>query len=135
YDAAPEAELAEEMRAKKSMGAGAGGSVAQRRMAAKPGMPGMAPSPPPAPQPSASSEPAVDLDALRRSTQANARAQTVSGMTRYDLQERVTLPNGSATMVAIINTEVEAEETFLFRPGGAGVGYDANPYRVVRFKN
>src|SRR5690606_28977204 len=45
------------------------------------------------------------------------------------------LPNGSATMVAIINTEVEAEETFLFRPGGAGVGYDANPYRVVRFKN
>jgi len=133
YDAAPEAEFAEEMRAEKSMGAG--GSAAPRRMAAKPSMPGMAPSPPPAPQPSASSEPAVDLDALRRSTQANARAQTVSGMTRYDLQERVTLPNGSATMVAIINTEVEAEETFLFRPGGAGVGYDANPYRVVRFKN
>src|SRR5690606_20038716 len=91
YDAAPEAEFAEEMRAEKSMGAG--GSAAPRRMAAKPSMPGMAPSPPPAPQPSASSEPAVDLDALRRSTQANARAQTVSGMTRYDLQERVTLPN------------------------------------------
>lgn len=133
YDAAPEAEFAEEMRAEKSMGAG--GSAAPRRMAAKPSMPGMAPSPPPAPQPSAPAEPAVDLDALRRSTQANARAQTVSGMTRYDLQERVSLPNGSATMVAIINTEVEAEETFLFRPGGAGVGYDANPYRVVRFKN
>lgn len=87
--------------------------------------------PPPAPV----AAPSVDLDALRRSTQAQARAQTVSGMTRYDLQDRVTIPNGSSTMVAIVNANVEAEETFLFRPGGAGIGYDANPYRVVRFRN
>ena len=38
-------------------------------------------------------------------------------------------------MVAIINEQVEAEETFLFKPGGAGPGYESNPYRVVRFKN
>jgi len=38
-------------------------------------------------------------------------------------------------MVAIINQPVQAEETFLFKPGGAGDGYDANPYRVVRFRN
>jgi hypothetical protein len=38
-------------------------------------------------------------------------------------------------MVAIINHKVEGEETFLFRPGGAGIGYEANPYRVIRFKN
>lgn len=78
---------------------------------------------------------AVDLDALRRSTVADARAKQVSGMTRYDLGERVTVPNGSATMVAILNQSVAAEQTFLYRPGGAGIGYDANPYRVVRFKN
>lgn len=78
---------------------------------------------------------AVDLEALRRSTAADARAKTVSGMTRYDLGERVTVPNGSSTMVAILNQTVEAEQTFLYRPGGAGIGYDANPYRVVRFKN
>ncbi len=77
----------------------------------------------------------VDLEALRRSTQANTRSTQVSGMTRYDLSERVTVPNGSATMVAILNRDVSAEQTFLYRPGGAGIGYEANPYRVVRFKN
>lgn len=86
---------------------------------------GSAPPPPPA----------VDYDGLRRSTQAKARASSVAGMTRFDLTERVSVPNGSSTMVAILNREVEAEETFLFRPGGAGMGYDTNPYRVVRFKN
>jgi hypothetical protein len=38
-------------------------------------------------------------------------------------------------MVAIINAPVEGEESFLYRPGGAGMGYESNPYRVVRFKN
>ena len=84
---------------------------------------------------SAPPPPAVDYDGLRRSTQAKARASSVAGMTRFDLTERVTVPNGSSTMVAVLNQEVEAEETFLFKPGGAGMGYDSNPYRVVRFKN
>ena len=56
-------------------------------------------------------------------------------MTRIDLEERVTVPDGTSTMVALINEQVEAEETFLFKPGGAGQGYESNPYRVVRFKN
>ena len=77
----------------------------------------------------------VAQDALRRSTQASARAKQVSGQTRFELQDEVTVPNGSSTMVAILNESVEAEETFLFRPGGAGYGYESNPYRVVRFKN
>jgi hypothetical protein len=79
--------------------------------------------------------PSVDFDSLRRSTQAQARAATVSGQTRFDLAEAVTVPEGTSTMVAIVNAEVDGEETFLFRPGGAGVGYEANPYRVVRFRN
>lgn len=79
--------------------------------------------------------PAMDLESLRRSTQASARAKTVSGLTRFDLQERVTVPDGTSTMVAIVNQDVAAEQTFLFRPGGAGTGYEQNPYRVVRFKN
>ncbi len=79
--------------------------------------------------------PAVDYDSLRRSTQANARAKSVSGLTRFDLGNPVTVPDGTSTMVAIINQDVEAEQTFLFRPGGAGSGYEQNPYRVVRFKN
>jgi hypothetical protein len=90
-----------------------------------------APAAPPSPEPQS----AVDLEALRRSTLADARAKQVSGMTRFDLEERVTVPNGSSTMVAILNRQVDAEQTFLYRPGGAGIGYDANPYRVVRFEN
>jgi hypothetical protein len=78
---------------------------------------------------------AVDYESLRRSTLANARAKSVSGLTRFDLGTRVTVPDGTSTMVALINQDVEAEQTFLFRPGGAGAGYEQNPYRVVRFKN
>ena len=78
---------------------------------------------------------AVDADALARSMEARTRAASISGLTRYDLEEKLTVPDGTSTMVAIINAKVEGEETFLFRPGGAGQGYEANPYRVIRFKN
>jgi len=77
----------------------------------------------------------VDMESLRRSTLAQARAAAISGLTRFDLDQSVTVPDGSSTMVAVINQEVDGEETFLFRPGGAGIGYESNPYRVVRFKN
>ena len=77
----------------------------------------------------------IDVDTLRRSTMASARAQRISGLTRIDLQDRVTVPDGTSTMVALINESVVAEQTFLYKPGGAGYGYEANPYRVVRFEN
>ena len=69
-------------------------------------------------------------------TLADARAKQVSGMTRFDLEERITVPNGSSTMVAILNRQVDAEQTFLYRPGGAGnrlierdpdVGFEVGP--------
>ena len=77
----------------------------------------------------------LDADSLRRSTAAAARAETASGQTRFELGERVTVPEGTSTMVAIVNADVEGEQAFLYRPGGAGPGYPFNPYRVVRFKN
>jgi hypothetical protein len=77
----------------------------------------------------------VDAETLARSMSAQTRAASVSGLTRYDLGEKLTVPDGSSTMVGIINAKVQGEETFLFRPGGAGQGYEANPYRVIRFKN
>jgi hypothetical protein len=80
-------------------------------------------------------EPEMTLDALRRSTKAQARAQKASGLTRFDIATRVTVPDGTSTMVALINQTVVGEETFLYKPGGGGSGYEANPYRVVRFKN
>lgn len=79
--------------------------------------------------------PALDYESLRRSTAANARAKQVTGLTQTDLRERVTVPDGTSTMVALVNAQVQAEETFLYKPGGSGSGYESNPYRVVRFKN
>ena len=79
--------------------------------------------------------PAVDFESLKRSMQASTRASQASGLIRFDLTDKVTLPSGTSTMVAIINETVDGEETFLYRAGGAGVGYEANPYRVVRFRN
>jgi hypothetical protein len=80
-------------------------------------------------------EPALTMEALRSSAAAQARAQRVAGLTRFDLPERVTLPDGSATMVALINQPVRGEQVFVYRPGGSGQGYELNPYRVVRFQN
>jgi hypothetical protein len=77
----------------------------------------------------------VDAETLARSMSAQTKAASVSGLSRYDLGEKLTVPDGTSTMVAIINAKVQGEETFLFRPGGAGQGYESNPYRVIRFKN
>ena len=79
---------------------------------------------------------AITLEGLRRSTLAQARASQASGLTRFDIHDPVTVPDGSATMVAIVNQAVQGEEAFLYDPrGGGGSGYENNPYRVVRFKN
>jgi hypothetical protein len=88
-----------------------------------------------APMPAAPPPPSVDMRALAQSAATAATSRQVAGLTRFDLSERVTLPDGSASMVMLINELVPGEETFLFRPGGSGQGYENNPYRVVRFHN
>jgi hypothetical protein len=88
-----------------------------------------------APEPDQDEEGGILAEELRASTRAQTRASRSSGLTRYDLEGRVTVPDGTSTMVAILNEGVKAEQTFLYRPGGAGVGYEQNPYRVVRFTN
>jgi hypothetical protein len=135
-------------------GAGPGGAASRgappRKATAgkdKKKMDAPAPAAPPPPPPMAGApartaaerqppkQPQLDFETLRRSTEAKAAAAQVSGLDRYDLKDKVTVPDGTSTMVAIVNDVVQGEETFLFRPGGAGVGFEASPYRVVRFKN
>ncbi|HEY2733586.1 MAG TPA: DUF4139 domain-containing protein, partial [Polyangiales bacterium] len=79
--------------------------------------------------------PALDMLALAAAQTAKVQAKQVAGLTRFDIGERVSLPDGSASMVQLIDQVVPGEQTFLFKPGGAGQGYEYNPYRVVRFKN
>lgn len=124
-----------------------GGGVSSRTTAKSKRKSGSRPAPAAPPPPGAprdgdywggedqSRGPQLDLESLRRSTAANARAKQVTGLTQTDLVERVTVPDGTSTMVALLNTQVAAAETFLYKPGGAGTGYESNPYRVVRFQN
>jgi hypothetical protein len=88
-----------------------------------------------APMPKQDRGPSLDLESLQRSTAASTRSERISGLTRVDLSVPVTVPDGTSTMVAILNERIKAEQTFLYKPGGAGYGYEANPYRVVRFEN
>jgi hypothetical protein len=99
-----------------------------RRATAGPGNAGgmMAPTAP---------APSMSMDALAQSVSVNTSSKRVAGLTRFDLGDRVTLPDGSASMVALINQSVPGEEAFLYKPGGGGQGYEQNPYRVVRFRN
>ncbi|PRQ09596.1 DUF4139 domain-containing protein [Enhygromyxa salina] len=128
-DAEFEEEDRSRLSAKKKDKGGSGAS-------ARGGAP-VAQSAPAAPPPPGGAErgPSMDLESLRRSTDASARSQRISGLTRVDLTTPVTLPDGTSTMVAVINEQIAAEQTFLFKPGGGGYGYEANPYRVVRFQN
>lgn len=72
---------------------------------------------------------------LARSLSAKTKAKEIAGLTRFDLEDRLSVPAGTATLVALINAEVDAEEAFLYRPGGSGPGFEKNPYRVVRVRN
>ncbi|MDH5676256.1 MAG: DUF4139 domain-containing protein [Myxococcales bacterium] len=89
---------------------------------------------PPRPEPA---PPSLTDSMLAASEMPAPRAQAtrVAGLTRFDLEDRLDLPDGSSTMVALIDQRVPGEQVFLFKPGGSGPGYETNPYRVVRFKN
>jgi hypothetical protein len=115
-------------------GSGGARAKAESRRAARPqaGKPGSGMA---APAPAAPPPPVVSFDAMQGNAVADARAARVSGLTRFDLPARVTLPDGSATMVALIQKPVAGEQVFLYKPGGSGSGYELNPYRVVRFQN
>lgn len=80
-------------------------------------------------------KPAVDMNALAAQQPMAASARQVAGLTRFDIADAVSLPDGSASMVQLVNQRVPGEQTFLYKPGGSGSGYELNPYRVVRFQN
>jgi hypothetical protein len=126
--AAPEADAAYESEDRMQEQASGGAVAKERSRDLKKSMP--APPLRAAPMPSA-----VDMQALAQSGTPQATARRVAGLTRFDIREPMTLPDGSASMVMLINQFVTGEESYLFKPGGSGQGYEHNPYRVVRFHN
>jgi hypothetical protein len=86
----------------------------------------------------AAAAPAPEISAqnLARSVQAQASATVVAeSVTRYDLSEPVTIPNGGSTMVAILSSEVVGEQAHLFAPEGGVPLSNHHPFSVARLTN
>ena len=64
-----------------------------------------------------------------------ASAVLGDGVTRYDLTERVTVPDGGSTMVAILSERVPGREAHLFAPDPGVPTSRTHPFRVVRIEN
>lgn len=102
---------------------------------------GAAPAPAAMPRPSRRSAPTMEApafttEALRQSVRTMAAvAELGEGVTSYDLDHRVTIPDGGSTMVAILSTLVAGEEVDLFAPDDGVPLSMTHPFRVVRIVN
>ncbi|MCB9740824.1 MAG: hypothetical protein H6747_16280 [Deltaproteobacteria bacterium] len=116
----------------RGMGAGGGGSGRARigRPMAKRAMP--RPSAPPRTPPM---EPDVDLAtrraALARSAQAMAEGRKMGQLYRYDALAPVTVGDGQAALVHIVDKKVKGADVFLFRSLSSG----ETPYRSLLIEN
>jgi len=70
-----------------------------------------------------------------RNLAALAAVAVTGGATRYELPNPVTVPNGSATMLLLLDKEVPGESSFLFAPDPGVSDSAAHPFRVARFTN
>ena len=70
-----------------------------------------------------------------RNLAALAAVAVTGGATRYDLPNPVTVPDGSATMLLLLDKEVPGESAFLFAPDPGVPDSAAHPFRVARFTN
>jgi len=58
-----------------------------------------------------------------------------AGATRYDVAGTVTIPDGNATMVMLLDKHVPGEAVALFAPDPGVPDSATNPFRVARFTN
>ncbi len=109
------------------------------RASPKPSMAGgmrpMAKMAPSAPAPAPAMEPDVDLDtrrqALARSAQAMAEGKKMGQLYRYDALAPVTVHDGQAALVHIVDKKVEGADVFLFRNASSG----ETPFRSLLVRN
>jgi hypothetical protein len=70
-----------------------------------------------------------------RNLAALAAVAVSGGTTRYELPEPVTVPDGSATMLLLLDKDVPGESSFLWAPDPGVPDSRAHPFRVARFTN
>ncbi len=87
----------------------------------------------PAPKPAA---PSISAANMAQSARAQAIATAVSEtVTRYELAQPVTVPNGGSTMVAIASSKVTGEQARLFAPEPGVALSSTHPFSVARLRN
>jgi len=70
-----------------------------------------------------------------RNLAALAAVAVSGGATRYELPNPVTVPDGAATMLLLLDKEVPGEAAYLFAPDPGVPESAAHPFRVARFAN
>jgi hypothetical protein len=76
----------------------------------------------PSPAPARAME--MSVAALEDDAYVNVESAKVGALSRYDLQDPVSIPDRSSTLVSIINTKVSGGDVVLFRPNQTGTrGY------------
>ncbi|MFW6023187.1 MAG: DUF4139 domain-containing protein [Myxococcota bacterium] len=80
--------------------------------------------------------PSIGAGEMQRSLVTAAAASTLSdGVTRYDFQHRVTVPDGGSTMVSILSKRIPGESAHLYAPDGGVPDSRVHPFRIARFEN
>ncbi len=132
---------AAEMDDEGGSGYGRGGGVATRSRASRRPAGAAATAAPMAggfyrqPAPSVQAPPPPPPSSTPRNLAALAALAVQGGATRYDLPQRVTIPDRSATMVMLVARDVPGEQMYLFAPD-PGVGDSvSHPFHVARFEN
>jgi hypothetical protein len=76
-----------------------------------------------------------ELSAALERQGGSAEASAVGALFRYDVRDRVTIPDRSSTLVNIVNQRIAGEEVVYFRPELADSVQDMHPYRAVELEN
>lgn len=74
----------------------------------------------------------VSLEEMRGSFQRMVSGTTVGSLFRYDIAERVSVPDRSSALVTLINKDVEGKDVLYYITEQSN---DGIPYRAVRFRN
>ena len=111
--------------------AGEGRRRRPRRAAGRaPAPPADMPAAPPA-EPAPARDEGVTVGALERNFRALVQGAKVGALFRYDLEEKVFVPDRQSALVSILNARVKAEDVLLYNVERGGT----SPYRAVRFTN
>lgn len=79
--------------------------------------------------------PPPELSAALERQGGSAQTSAVGALFRYDVKDRVTIPDRSSTLVNIVNQRIAGEEVVYFRPELADGLRDMHPYRAVKLEN